>query len=167
MKQLIKPAFLIATALFLAGPMTGCSSKKERAENNLAEEKKEAVEDADDNREDISEARADLAKANADSVQDAQESYAEWRVKREKQIINNDREIKEYKIKARERKSDTKTSYNENVQKLEAENARLKARLAEGEKKSKAEWNEWRREYDHDMDNLGNSLRDFSKNNSR
>jgi phage host-nuclease inhibitor protein Gam len=80
-------------------------------------------------------------------------------------ISENEKTIAGYKDQMIRNKKDVQASYNEQIENLEKKNLALKKRMDEYKEDSKENWNSFKAEFNHDMDELGKSLKDFTVNN--
>jgi chromosome segregation ATPase len=152
MKKSIKA--LAITVLATGALFTACSSPEKKVDK--ANEK---VEDAKEN---LSDAKEDLAKAKQDSLDEYNKYRAEWNDK----IIKNDDKIAEYRknmvtIKGKE----AKAKAQKRVDELDRKNKEMKAKLDAS--KNDSNWEEFKREFNHDMDELGTAISDLFKNNEK
>jgi hypothetical protein len=58
-------------------------------------------------------------------------------------------------------------TYIASIDALEQKNAALKSKLNTYENNAQSDWESFKREFNHDMDQLGNSLRDLTVNNKK
>lgn len=124
--------------------LTGCDSNKEKtekAELNLSEAK---------------------AKATSDSLNLV--SVEEWTLfknETESKIKEHEIRISFLKKSIKQSSPKTKKELNEKIESLEKDNQSLKNRL-ETYEKVKSDWITFKREFSHDMDQLGSALKDFT-----
>ena len=64
-------------------------------------------------------------------------------------------------------KKQAKAEYKEKIAKLEQKNTDMKKRMNDYKSDSQEQWESFQREFNHDMDELGNSLKDLTKNNTK
>jgi chromosome segregation ATPase len=168
MKKLIFS--LIAVMLFMTttSVLTSCTSSEKKVENaqtkvDNAQEKvadaKDKVADAKDN---LTEAQK-MANAEAEKVANAA-AWKAYKVESEVKIKANDTRIAELKAGMRKAGKSVTALYKENVVILEKKNAAMKARISEYDK-SQSNWESFKTEFNHDMDELGTALKDFTVNN--
>lgn len=139
--QMKKTIFVHAVSLFIAGTMiTSCQQSGNK------------VEDA---RENVVEANQELKQAISDSVQ-------QFKRESEAKISAYDRNIAELKVKIALEKKEDKALYEKNLAELEQRNKEMKRKLAEYKAEGKDDWNSFRYEFKRDMDELGQSLKDFT-----
>lgn len=145
-------AITAAAALVLGGLFTACNSSEKKIEN--ANEK---IEDA---KEDIADAHQDIAEAKIDSLED----YTKFRAKKMEEITKNEGRIAEYRLRM-DASTDkaAKTQAKKDADALEKRNKEMKKRLEDS--KEDSDWKEFKREFNHDMDQLGKSISDLFKDN--
>lgn len=137
-----------ALGLFAGTFLTACSEQKQA--ENAQEEVTEAQEDLED------------AKANA------AEEWAEFKMESEERMRANEERIAEYReqIKADKNKAEREAKIAE----MERQNEALRARINEYENsddKGNERWESFKREFNHDMDALGESIGDIFENNEK
>ncbi len=146
---------LMATSIFTS-VFTSCQSaekKEENAEKNVEKAK-----------EDLKDAQKETA------VEQQKEASAdEWKAFREateQKIKDNDARITQLKaeLKASEKANDE--AYKTRIEGVEAKNKAMRERMSNQEK-MKSDWESFKREFNHDMDELGQSLKDFTVNNKK
>lgn len=140
---------ILAHAVF-----TGCQSsayKLEAANQNVEKEK-----------QDLQEAQKD---ANAVAVKVANaEEWAAFKTESEVKIKDNQIRIDELKVKMSKPGKTFDAMYAKNIENLEQKNKDLKARIGAYEA-NQSDWDSFKREFNHDMDELGQALRDLTVNN--
>jgi outer membrane murein-binding lipoprotein Lpp len=150
--------FVIAIAMILmAGVgLTSCESSTQKV---------------DDAKTDVQDAKQDLKDAQNDANAEAQQAaYAEeWRIFK----LETNVKIQENEIRIAELKAKMKTSgknldalYSKNVDALEQRNQDLKARLNAYDK-GQSDWESFKREFNHDLDGLGQAFTDLTVNNKK
>jgi hypothetical protein len=108
-------------------------------------------------------ARRDLKEAKTDSADD----YNRFKKEAEITIKENDKKISELKAKKSDANKDIKAKYDKKVLALEQKNKSLKTKI-EGSTKTKTEmWATFKREFNHDMEELGHAIRDIGVDNSK
>lgn len=147
----------LAAIVAIAGTIsTGCESNTEK--------KEAAHEDVLDAKQDLSEAQNNLNNETYNQAK-AQE-WAEFKLETEKKIESNEARITSLK-KANQRTGKTFDEiYEKRIEALEQKNKDLKSRI-DGYDKSKADWESFKREWNHDMDELGKALKDITVNNKK
>jgi hypothetical protein len=96
----------------------------------------------------------------------------DWRREREQfrtdinqRIDKNKQDIDNLKAEAKNKKKEMKKDYEKRVDDLEKRNDKLRNRLQEEKNDTKDNWESFKREFNHDMDELGNSISDLFKDN--
>ena len=69
------------------------------------------------------------------------------------------------KIKTSEKSIDNQ--YEKNIEALEQKNKNLKEKMKTYKKGVNSDWQSFQREFNHDMDELGNALKDLTVNNKK
>jgi hypothetical protein len=138
---------------------TSCALPEKKVENAqtwMVDEAQEKVTDAKSN---LAEAQK---KANAEAENAvAWEAYkAEWEVI----VHDNDQRIAELKAGMKKARKSIQVLYKEKITILEKRNAALKARIAAYDK-NQSNWESFKTEFDHDMNELGTALKDFRVDN--
>ncbi|HMG13802.1 MAG TPA: hypothetical protein VK590_00075 [Saprospiraceae bacterium] len=115
----------------------------------------EKVEDAKEN---VKEAKEDLNKANEEYLADVENYKKETSAR----IDENDKIIIDLKSKMDQQKKEVKAAYKKRVAELEEKNAEMKKKLTEYKDQGKDKWQEFKKEFSHDMDVLGNAFKDLT-----
>ena len=112
-------------------------------------------------RSDVKEAQKELRLAKTDSVAD----YQQFKKDAEKQIAENQKTIAELKAKKWKDSNENKEKYDKKVLTLEQKNNNLKKRIDGSTSTETSAWTSFKREFNHDMNELGNSIKDIGTNN--
>lgn len=151
MKKVIFICTLITT--ILAGMVfTGCESPAQKTDNAQAN---------------VQEAEQDLKDAQKDAAEVAQKNAEAWqtfKTESEVKIRANEIRITELKEKMKTSGKTPDKVYAKNIDLLEQNNKNLNARMVAYEKEQ-SDWQSFKREFNHDMDELGKALKDFTINN--
>ena len=140
--------FMLVIAMFMvSGSFIGCQSpteKKEAAEKDLQEAK-----------EDLREAQKEVVDSmhRAATAQEYEAFKADAQVKIKK---NNDR-IAELRVKRSKPGKAMDEYYETRIVALEKRNRELKEEI-DSYDRSRSDWGEFKREFNHDMDDLGHSI---------
>ena len=94
------------------------------------------------------------------------EEWKEFKNDSEIKIRNNEIRIAELKAKMNKPGTTLDPLYEKRIDTLEKKNRDLKARIADYEK-SQSDWQTFKREFNHDMDELGQALKDFTVDNKK
>jgi hypothetical protein len=116
-----------------------------------------------DAKADVAEADKNLEQAEVDYLAD----MATYRKEVDTKITANEQSIKDFKARIAESKEQAKEDYDEEIIKLEEKNTDMKRKLDEYKQKGKDQWDSFKKEFNHDMDELGNALRDLTVNNKK
>jgi hypothetical protein len=131
---------------------TYCNPRSEKVDG-AAEEVRETQKDADNSQKDLN---------------DAQQTYLkEWEKFKDEtnaEIKENENSIVTYR-NMEKKDPDFSKRHKQHIDKLEAENARLKQKLHDYNVDAKTDWSDFKREVRHDMDELGHSIKDIGKDN--
>lgn len=152
-----KSILVLAVATFIAGNVfTSCKSNTEKEEDAV-----ENVQDAKENLEDVTE---DI---NNDAITKAND--AEWqtyKAEANKTIAENEARIVELKKAMNKAGTTFDATYKKNIETLQDRNAALKTKIADYEN-NQTDWASFKREFDSDMTELGNALKDLTVNNKK
>jgi chromosome segregation ATPase len=122
-------------------------------------------EKVDDAQEDVHEAEARLEEARRDSIA-AEKEWSDFRLTAREQIEANKARIAELRDKKREKGKALDSAYQEEIDRLEERNDRLRARVDDYDKYH-SDWETFKREFNRDMDELGEALKNMTVNNSK
>ena len=149
--------FILAVTSLMAGTIfTGCQSSTK---------KQQAAQDK------VQDARQDLnaAKKNANEVAQKAATAEEWKTfksESELKIKDNEIRINELTVKMKKPGELFDALYEKKITNLGQQNKDLKARL-EAYEKSQTNWESFKREFNHDMDAIGQSLKDLTVDNKK
>ncbi len=145
MKKII---YLLALTLFSASAiLISCNSPAEKVG-----EAEVAIEKAEQN---LDEAKEDY-----------KDEYNKFKIESEKQTIINDKVIAELKEQSKKMKKEEKAENEKVINELERKNEVMKAKINAYKEDGNEKWQSFKREFNHDMDELGQALKDLTKNNS-
>jgi peptidoglycan hydrolase CwlO-like protein len=97
---------------------------------------------------------------------DTVSEYKKFRKDADQKIKKNEQRIAELKEKKQEGTQEVADKYNKKVADLEKRNMELKQRMTDYKADSGNEkWQSFKREFNHDMDELGKALKDVGTNN--
>ncbi|HLP49347.1 MAG TPA: hypothetical protein VK154_00540 [Chitinophagales bacterium] len=138
--------YTLATAIAVGTIFTSCESKQEK------------VEDA---KEEVQEAKEELHEAQ----RELNPEYANFKTDAEAKIEANDKRIAELREKINKPgKAPLDDARAKRIDELQEKNAQLRSRLY-GYEKERSDWEAFKREFNNDMENLGNSFNDLGKDN--
>lgn len=126
--------------------------QSEKARENLKEAKEEVVE-----------AKQELKEAKRDSIAE----FNEFKKESELKIKENDKSIADLKIKISKMNAKDKADNQKKISALEEKNTKLKYRLNNYKIEEKGKWTSFKSEFNHDMSELGNALKDFGTDNKK
>jgi chromosome segregation ATPase len=152
-RQFCRLALSMATAITI---FTGCQSPEEKTASAKSN---------------VEEAKADLKEVKNDANAEAQASVNidEWkafRSKSEEKINSNKIRIAELKVKLKKPGEMLDPYYEKRIKTLEAKNEELKAKM-DAYETNHSNWANFNREFNHDMDELERSLKDFTVDNKK
>jgi hypothetical protein len=147
---------ITVTALMAAATFSACQSP--------AEKEKAAQDKVQDAKKDLKEAKAD-ANAEEQKVASAEE-WKTFKYETDVKIRNNDARIAELKVRINRPGKVLDPLYAKQINGLEKRNAELRMRM-DAYEKSQSDWASFKREYNHDMDELAQSLKDFTVDNKK
>jgi len=153
MKKIIL-TLIVATAFLTGTILTGCQSSAQReasARDNLQEAK-----------QDLKDVQKD-ANAEVQKLADAKE-WETFKNNAEITIRNNEIRIGDLKVKLHKQGTVLDPMYEKKIETLEQQNKDLKKRIEDYEK-SQSDWETFKREFNHDMDELGKALKDLTVDN--
>jgi phosphoenolpyruvate-protein kinase (PTS system EI component) len=144
-----KPVIALAFAsLFLSLNLTSCSSP---------------ADDVSDAQEEVDDAQNELDVANMELDKDMKA----FRKKTFDKIADNKVQIAELKLAIEKDKSAMKTIHQKQIVELQARNNDLKMRLDNYKGEGEDKWEDFKKELDHDMNEIGNSLKDLTVSNTK
>ena len=152
MKKMI---FTLAITTFMVGTvLVGCkdSSKKEEAAKENVEEARDNLDDA---KEELSEARVAATEA-------------EWKAFKESTnatIAQNEIRITELKAKMKKTGKTIDEEYAKKIKELEEKNKEIKLKVESYKNDAKSDWKSFKEEYNRDMDELGQALKNLTVDN--
>jgi hypothetical protein len=152
-----KSILVLAVATFIAGNVfTSCKSNSEKEEDAV-----ENVQDAKENLEDVTE---DI---NNDAITKANdEEWQTYKAEANKTIAENEARIIALKNAKNKAGTTFDATYKKNIETLEDRNAALKSKIEDYEN-NQTDWSSFKREFDSDMNELGEALKDLTVNNKK
>lgn len=142
------PTLVVSMLLMAVAIFSGCESSETKVDNAKA---------------DVTTANEALAKANAEYLADV-EAY---RKEKAELIAANDSSIVALKSKIANEKKEVKADYEKKITELEQKNRDLKTKIGDYKDEDKERWESFKREFNHDMDELGKALKDLTVNNKK
>lgn len=96
---------------------------------------------------------------------DYRAEWQEFKAASERQIEANEDRIEAFKEKMGEAVAETKVEYNQKVAALEQKNRELKKQLDEYTDEGEGKWQEFKKNFRHDMDSVGKTMTDLFTDN--
>lgn len=148
---------LAVSSMLIAGSVfTSCKSP--------AQKEDAAQKEVNNAQEDLNDAQN---KANTEEQKVATaEEWAAFKVDAEAKIKNNEAHIAELTVKLNKPGKILDPIYKKRIETLEEQNRDLKVRLDVYEKNN-SDWETFKREFNHDMDELGKALKDLTVDNKK
>ncbi|MCC6410821.1 MAG: hypothetical protein IT270_04130 [Saprospiraceae bacterium] len=143
---------------FLTGLiLTGCQTSAEKVQ---------------DKRENVTEAKQELneekAEAYAEQQQEANEAaYKSYKIESDARIDANETMISDIKADMRKAGKKMDKEYEQQIDALEKKNKDLRQRLNAYNARKQNDWDSFKREFDHDMNELGTAMNGITVNNKK
>ena len=115
----------------------------------------------DQAQENVSEAKEDLNEAKKDYEIEIENYRKETYAK----ISDNDKIIADFKSKIERQNKSTHTEYHKEIAPLEERNKELKKKMDNYKDEGKDQWESFKSEFNHDMDDLGKAFKNLTLNN--
>lgn len=138
---LIAAMVLIAVATF-----TRCNTPNQKLENA---------------KENVDQAKEDLGKAKLEYLAEIEN----FRKETAERMVSNEQRIAELKADIAKEKYETRVLNEKKVAELEKKNRDMKKRMDEFSEDGMDNWTSFKTEFNHDMEELGNALKDFFTHN--
>jgi|SRR6187402_1474527 len=152
-----KSIFTLSALTIMIGCMfMSCKPKSEEVQN--AQQNVDSAEVA------LTEAKEDLDEAKRAATA---EEWQAFKDETNAKIEDNNAKIAELKLKAKKTGKEIDEAYKRNVDTLEQKNKRLKIKIDSYKNDANSDWNSFKREFNHDLDELGQSLKDFTVDNKK
>lgn len=152
-----KTIYRLALTTFIAGTMAvGCQTstkKEEMAKDKIANA-----------REDVQEATKELIDARKEAT------VEEWKAFKDQtnaKIDENETRIADLKAKMKKTGNSIDAVYAKKIAELEQKNKDIKLKVETYKNDRNSDWQSFKREYNHDMNELGNALRDVTIDNKK
>lgn len=117
------------------------------------------------NSEKIEKAQENVAIANAELYQALKDSIQQYRSATQIKLVNNEKQLAEYKLKIANEKKVNKAKYEAELAKLEKKNSELKLKLENYNEEGNEKWEAFKTEFNSDMESLGKSFKDLTVKN--
>jgi exonuclease VII large subunit len=154
MKKII--FILLVVLLSSAALFVSCkpATKEEQVAKDNLEEAKDNVEDAD---RELVDARR---QANA-------EEWASFKNDVNTVVEKNDAKIDSLKLEIKKSGKEADAAYQKRIDALKERNEELKVKIKTYKNDANSNWESFKREFNHDTEELGKSLKDFTVNNKK
>lgn len=137
---------ILAVAIIFTGlTVTSCSTPSEKV---------------DDAKENVEEANEELEEREA-YLKEVENFRSQTAI----QISENEKSIIAFNERIANQKKEAKEDYKKKITDLEAKNSDMKKKMDDFNADSKAGWEKFKREFNYDMEMLGNAFRDLGENN--
>lgn len=136
--------YIISALVLFAGiGLISCNSSAEKVEKAEIE---------------VKEANENLDEANAEYLADVEK----FKVETEQKIADNAKSIADFNARIASDKKEAKAEYKDKIAALEMKNTDMKKKMADYKADGKDGWAKFKEEFNHDMDELGKALKDFT-----
>lgn len=144
-KSIIK----LSGSLFIAAIIvSSCNSPAKKVENA---------------QENLNEAKEEYTQAYKDSIAD----YQLFRTTSEERIASNEKVIAAFKAKIASDKRKLKSNDQKMIDEFEQKNIDMRKKMEEYKESTKDQWVEFKKEFNHDMDELGKAIHDLTVKNTK
>jgi len=142
--------FKYASALLITAliSVTACNSPEKKVESA---------------QENVNDAKQDLKEAQNKYSEEWQKFHDDARLR----ITENNNQIAEYRIKIKNEKQEARVKYEKRINELEAKNHDFEVKLDQYKDNGSSNWESFKREFNHDMDELGHAIKDVFTNNEK
>ena len=115
-------------------------------------------------KENVQEANEELTEAKRAATA---EEWQEFKDDMNEAIKKNEERIAELKLEMKKTGKSVDAQYEKSIDDLEQKNKDLKIKMETYKNDANADWQSFKREFNHDMDELGNALKDLTVNNKK
>ncbi|WP_353483354.1 hypothetical protein [Haliscomenobacter sp.] len=148
----------IPITLFAALLFTGCQSPAQKVDN--------AETNVNDANQNLKDAKADEMVANKKAV--AAEEWKAFRAETEIKIKDNEARITELRAKKKTTGKTLDAAYTQRIDTLEQKNLDMRTMMDDYESTNiSSDWEEFKREFNHDMEELGMALKNLTVSNKK
>ncbi len=146
----MKKSILLFTAstLLTGAILTSCSTPAEKVEN------------AETN---VTEANEELDQANDEYLAD----ITSYRTMTDDKIAANEKSIAEFEARIANEKKEAKADYQKKIDELNQKNTDMKKKMDDYTADGKENWENFKTEFSHDMDELGTAFKDLTVKNTK
>ena len=128
------------------------------------EKEQAAQESVDSAKVALTAAREDLAEAKRAATA---EEWQEFKDSTNAKIEENKAQIAELKLKIKKTGKDIDKTYQNNIDTIEQKNKNLKVKLNAYKNDANSDWKSFKKEFKHDMDEMGQAFKDLAINNTK
>ncbi|MES2779513.1 MAG: hypothetical protein V4651_06395 [Bacteroidota bacterium] len=139
---------IVTAGTIAATIISGCNSPATKVENA---------------KEDLKEARQELSQEQKDSVAD----YTAFKKESEERIARNEQIIAAFKDRMVTDKRQLQKADQQMIDKLEQRNIDMRKKMEDYRTDGKDNWEAFKREFSHDMDDLGASIKNLTVKNTK
>lgn len=139
---------IVTAGTILATIAIGCNSPATKVENA---------------KQDLKEARQELSQEQKDSIAD----FTAFKTESEDRIAGNEKTIAAFKERMVTDKTQTKKADQKVIDELEQRNINMRKKMDEYKYEGKDNWLSFKKEFNHDMDDLGQSLKNLTVKNTK
>ena len=147
---------LLASLIAFGTIFVGCQSKEKKVENSM-----ENVQEAE---QDLNQSQQEVEKETKKEVINAE--WNAYKIEALEKINKNDIRIAELKEKKEKSGKLLDPMYEKRIENLEQKNKELRTKI-DAYETEQSDWETFKREFNHDMNELGNALQDFNKDNKK
>jgi TolA-binding protein len=115
----------------------------------------------------VAAAKEDVKEATADVQAAAREEWLKFKGNADAKIAANEKSIDDYKEKMTTTDGKLQKQYDRKIDALQKKNKELKSKLNDYQDSGKDKWAQFKREFNHDIDELGTALKDFTVDNKK
>jgi hypothetical protein len=108
-------------------------------------------------------ANQDLDQANREYLADVEK----YRKEASEKIAANEKSIAEFNTRMANEKSEARAAYQEKITAIEQKNSDLKKKMDEYKAEGKDQWEKFKIEFSHDMDELGNAFKSLTTSDTK
>lgn len=139
---------VVTAGTIMAAIVSGCNSPATKVENA---------------KQDLKEAKQELSQAQKDSVAD----FAAFRKESEDRITGNEKTIAAFKDRMLTDKKQMIKADQKMIDELEQRNINMRKKIEEYRSEGKDNWEAFKKEFNHDMDDLGKSIKNITVKNTK
>jgi Na+-transporting methylmalonyl-CoA/oxaloacetate decarboxylase gamma subunit len=127
-------------------------------------EEKESQEKVQDARENVQVAKDSLAEAKKAATT---EEWKAFKQQADSTINDNEAKIAVLKLKIKKTGKSIDAKYQENIDALEQKNKDLKVKVDSYKNQANSDWESFKREFNHDMNEIGQAFKDLTVDNKK